>query len=174
LKLNDYYLVKSFEQVLFRDEFNTGKKIYCKNTSYFWQIENTFQQDLEGNVFQHIGNGYLIAANEEFEEVVKSAKSFNDIINGLSGKGEILATTSDFNIWINGYLCCFYLLPKSDILKISDNGLEFANINAEQDMLLYIKNMLKIQITVKSILVYITQQYYVSLLVNRFLQEDIK
>lgn len=139
MKLSDYYLVKSFEQESFRDEFNTGKKIYCKNTSYFWQIENTFQQDLEGKVFQHIGNGYLIAANEEFENVVKSAKSFNDIINGLPGKGEVLATTSDFNIWINGYLCCFYLLPKSDIYKISGRSLKFANTNAKQDILLYIK-----------------------------------
>ena len=139
MKLSDYYLVKSFEQELFRDEFNTGKKLYCKNTSYFWQIENTFQQDLEGKVFQHIGNGYLIAANEEFEEVVKSAKSIDDIMNGLPGKGEVLATTSDFNIWINGYLCCFYLLPKADIYRITEDGLEFANINAEQDMLLYLK-----------------------------------
>ena len=57
---------------------------------YYWKLENAFQQDHEGLVFQQEGEGYLIRATPEFEDVIKAANSLEDIKKGTGKLREIL------------------------------------------------------------------------------------
>ncbi len=108
MNLNDYYLVKAFGKPEYMKGFNSGN-IYLNSTSYFWNLENTFQQDKEGLVFQQSGKGVLLTAGEGFEEIVKSASSLEELIEKAEKEniGEVVCETLDFSFRLEGYICCF-------------------------------------------------------------------
>lgn len=123
MNLNEYLLVKAFECAEYRDQFNKGD-IYLKSVSYYWNSENAFQQDKEGSIFQQEGRGYLIRANDDFKAILDKSSSLDDIIRHMDSEkaGEIISETKDFFIRLDGYLCCFYLLPKS-VVSFTSNTL---------------------------------------------------
>lgn len=138
--LNDYFLIKCFSKPEYRDDFNSGKHIYMNNTSYFWKQENTFQKDNEGIIFNS-ENGYLLNTNSDFINVVKTSKSINELLNSINGYGKILSDNSSFGSWIEGFLCCFYMLPKKDV-KFEKNKMIFTNEKARYDFVEFITNYL--------------------------------
>ena len=119
MNLNDFYLVKCFGQKKYRDDFNCGT-LYLNSTAYYWSLENTFQQDQEGMIFSQSGEGYLIQGDSSFERIIKCANSLPEIIEKMGDHGVILAKTSDCSIRINGFICCFYLLPKQEVIVEKD------------------------------------------------------
>jgi hypothetical protein len=41
---------------------------------------------------------------------------------------DVLGSTTDLTISVDGYICCFYLLPKKDIrFDITDNSIAFSD-----------------------------------------------
>ena len=138
--LNDYYLMKCFSKPEYRDDFNSGKQIYMNSTSYFWKQENTFQKDYEGIIFNS-ENGYLLNTNSDFINVVKTSKSFNELINNVNGCGNILSDNCSFGSWIEVFLCCFYMLPKKDV-KFEKNKMIFLNEKARYDFVEFITKYL--------------------------------
>ena len=138
--LNDYYLMKCFSKTEYRDDFNSGKQIYMNSTSYFWKQENTFQKDYEGIIFNS-ENGYLLNTNSDFINVVKTSKSFNELINNVNGCGNILSDNCSFGSWIEVFLCCFYMLPKEDV-KFEKNKMIFTNEKARYDFVEFITSYL--------------------------------
>ncbi len=141
MNLNDYYLVKCFNKQEHMDAFNNGT-LYLNSTVYYWKLENTFQQDFEGLVFRQEGKGYLIAADSEFGNIVKKANSLSDIMESMSGHGEVMGETTDFSIRINGFISCFYLLPKKDV-QIGNGVLKFTNPQAENDLRFFFQKYLE-------------------------------
>ena len=142
MNLNDYFLVKCFKKSDFREGFNSGSNIYINSMGYYWKLENTFQQDHEGLVFQQEGEGYLIRATPEFEDVIKAANSLEDIKRGIGKLGEILCETTDFFVSINGYICCFYLLSKKDT-HLQNNIMSLTNEKARNDFALFFNKYLE-------------------------------
>lgn len=116
MNLNDYLLVKAFESAKYRDQFNNGD-IYLSSTTKYWKLENAFQQDREGGVFQQEGKGFLLKTNGSFPKILANSSTVDDVLKNLASEsaGEVLAETADFSLRLEGYLCCFYLLPKSAI-----------------------------------------------------------
>ena len=115
--LSEYYLLKCFETSEYRRDFLSGENIYLNSTAHFWSIENAFQQDLEGLVASG-SNGYLLLTKPGFEEVVKRASSVNEVLETVNGFGKIIGEGVDFSFRIDGYICCFYLLPKMPKMDI--------------------------------------------------------
>ncbi len=120
----NYYFLHCFSQQKFRDEFNSGEKIYINSVQFFHNLENDFQQDFEGCVFMQKPEikGYLLSTNSELtaDEVI------DKVINRRIEEQEYLMHTSDFKIYINGYLFCLTLIPKYS-LEINNNRIEFSN-----------------------------------------------
>ena len=116
MNLNDYLLVKTFKSAERRNQFNNGD-IFLSSTAGFWKLENAFQQDKEGGVFQQKGKGFLLKTNDSFPEILAKSASLDDILKYMDAEkaGEVLAETADCSLRLEGYLCCFYLLPKSAI-----------------------------------------------------------
>ncbi len=141
MNLNDFYLVKCFDKQEYLDAFNSGT-LYLNSTVYYWKLENTFQQDYEGLVFRQEGKGYLIAADSEFGNIVKKANSLSDIMESMSGHGEVMGETTGFSILINGHISCFYLLPKKDV-QIENGVLKFTNPQAENDLRFFFQKYLE-------------------------------
>lgn len=135
--LSNYYLVKCFSKDEYRKSFNAGTDIHIKSTGYFWKLENTFQQDLEGLIFRQSGEGYLIRTNSEFENVVRASSSLDDIKSKIPQYGEILTETENFFTRIDGYICCFYLLPKSSV-EFDNGEIRFLNSSEEKDLLYFL------------------------------------
>ena len=126
MHINDYYFVKCFGKQSYRDTFNSGK-LFFGHVKKYWVAENTFQQDFEGRILQQEGNGLLIAAKPGFENVLKQAHSVQDVEEIVEKRGDIVvAHTTSFSSWINGFICCFYLLPKKDV-TLRNNKMVFAN-----------------------------------------------
>ena len=125
MNLNDYLLVKAFETAEYREQFNNGD-VYLNSTLYFWNLENEFQHDKEGIIFQQEGRGYVVNANNDFKTILAKSSSLDDIIRHMDSEkvGEIISETKDFSLRIEGYLCCFYLLPKSAV-SFTKNTLSF-------------------------------------------------
>lgn len=117
MKLNDFYLVKCFETAEYRDSFNDGSNIYINSTRHFWNLENTFQKDREGLLFQQTGKGYIIKAKPGFEKIVEESSSSEEIKRRAveEGVGEVVCGITDTSARLEGYICCFYLLPKSEV-----------------------------------------------------------
>ena len=134
MNLNDYLLVKSFKSAERRSQFNNGD-IYLSSTDRFWKLENAFQQDREGCIFQQKGTGYLLKTNGCFPEILAKSSSLDDIIKFLDAEnaGEVLAETADCSLRLEGYLCCFYLLPKSAI-SFTQNMLSITSEKERKDI----------------------------------------
>lgn len=141
MNLKDFFLVRCFENSEYRQDFNSGKTIYINSTSHFWNIENTFQQDFEGVIFRQVGEGVLFKAKPGFEKYIKSAKTYNEIRRKADEYGEILGETDSFSLSINGYIYCFYLLPKSCVNFI-DSKMFFTNEKAKKDFAYYLQKYL--------------------------------
>lgn len=142
MNLNDYLLVKAFSSAEYREKFNNGD-IYLNSTLYFWQLENAFQQDREGEVFSQEGKGYIIKDNGEFKKAVSKSSSTDDVLTNIrkDNSGKIILETSNFSLSIVGYLCCFYLLPKSAV-SFNKNSLSITSIQERQDLTLFLNNYL--------------------------------
>lgn len=141
--LNDYYLVKCWEKKEYRDAFNSGM-FYFAHVCKFWNIENTFQQDDEGMILRHEGQGYLIHGDPEFNCFMKNPHSFAEIQDFAVNHGRILGQTKDLSAWINGYLCCFYLLPKKDVV-FRDGRMFFENDRAKEHFEVYIARYMAVK-----------------------------
>ena len=130
--LNDYYLVRCFSKQKYQDDFNSGI-LHLNSTAYYWSLENSFQQDFEGQVIRQIGKGYLIKADSDFKDIVLSSYPTSEVLERMEGHGRVLAETIDFSVQINGYLACFYLLPKKDVM-IENGKVTFTRVEAEDDL----------------------------------------
>jgi hypothetical protein len=137
INLNDYFLVRCFEEQEYRDSFNNGTCFYVNNMKKFWEFENTFQNDLEGCVLNFKGtiNGYAV----DFEPEGKVDRNFFDKIKT---EGKHIATAEGINISISGYIYCFYLLPKTSI-EVRNNKMFFTNDKAHLDFVTCIEKYLE-------------------------------
>lgn len=130
LNVNDYLLVKAFESAEYRAQFNSGS-IYLNSSAKFWELENAFQQDREGEIFRQEEIGYLMEANEDFPKILEKAATLDGVLKCMKEEnaGEIIAKTENFSMKLEGYLCCFYLLPKSAVSSAQNTF----TINSEQE-----------------------------------------
>lgn len=115
MNLNDYLLVKCFKKSQYREKFNSGENIHINSTGHFWNLENSFQQDHEAMIFQQPEKGFFLATKPEFEKLIKESSSFEEIKRKAEDKGlaKVLFETLNVSFRIDGYICCFYLLPKA-------------------------------------------------------------
>lgn len=134
MDLKDYYLVKCFTAQKYRDDFNNGVDIHINNNRIFWKKENTFQQDLEGVIFRQNGNGYLFVPKKGCEPIIEKIMknppktTSKQMMEILADYIDVLGSTTDLTISVDGYICCFYLLPKKDIrFDITDNSIAFSD-----------------------------------------------
>lgn len=139
MNLNDYYLVKAFGKSEYMKDFNSGN-IYLNSTSYFWNLENTFQQDKEGLVFQQSGKGFLLKAREGFEEILKNVSSSEELVEKAEKEniGEVVCETLNGSFRLEGYICCFYLLPKNDAI-VKKNTMFITNEIAREDFIYFLE-----------------------------------
>lgn len=93
MNLNNYILVKCFASLEYQQDFNNGE-LYMNNTAYYWNLENEFQQDREGEVLRIDNN-----ENCDYE----------------FGIGNQVIDFVKLNYRLDGYLMCFYLLSKSSV-----------------------------------------------------------
>jgi len=143
MNLNDYYLVRAFSCFEYREGFNTGNNVYLRSASSLWERENAFQQDKEGMVFEQSGKGFLIAAKPEFKNIVLESSSVEEILQRAAKEnmGQVLCETSNFNFKLDGYLCCFYLLPKSNV-KFTQTTLSITTEEARKDIAFFLEQYL--------------------------------
>ena len=142
MNLNDYFLVKAFSRPEYMVSFNSGN-IYLNSTSYFWKLENTFQQDKEGEVFHQTGKGFIIKARPGFEKIVMSSSSVEQIINRASEEnfGKVICETAEVTFRLEGYICCFYLLPKSDV-SFTQSTISITSEKARRDIAYFLEKYL--------------------------------
>ena len=80
---------------------------------YFHKKENSFQADLEGLILCQTENatGNIILSKEPqtFESIVKKVKE------NSFGENDLIIQTENVKFLINGYICCFGIIPKSNI-----------------------------------------------------------
>lgn len=93
MDFNNYILVKCFESLEYQQNFNSGK-LYLNCTANYWKLENEFQQNREGEVLR-------IDSNENCDYELNIGNQVIDF--------------AKLNYRLDGYLMCFYLLPKSAV-----------------------------------------------------------
>lgn len=121
MDLNDYILVKCFENQEYEQQFNSGK-LYINGTGYYWNLENTFQQDKEGEVL-FIGES--------------NSQDYNLTVDGENIDFKVLSARLD------GYISCFYLLPKR-VLKIdASHRIDIIDDKEKTDFEYFIKRYFK-------------------------------
>ena len=140
--LEDYYFLRLFDKSHYREEANNGTKLHINNMNYFWENENKFQQDFEGKIFCHSGRGYIISAKDDIKDIIKSAASVNEILHKLPDKDNVIFETKDVAFKINGYIYCFYLLPKKSVI-FKNNRMFFTNDKDKNDYNIFIKRYLE-------------------------------
>lgn len=142
MNLNDYFLVKAFEKSDYMESFNNGS-VYLNSTSHFWELENPFQQDKEGLVFQHSDKGYWLKTRPGFENIIGKSSSFNELMERIEKEngGQVICEATDFSVKLNGYICCFYLLPKSDVVFIK-NRMTITNEVTNKDIVFFLNSYL--------------------------------
>lgn len=141
MNLNEYYLVKVFSKEKYMTDFNSGKNIYINSTNFFWKLENAFQQDEEGAIAHLPEGGYLIKTTPD---VIHNSNSLDEILNCCNekNKGQILAKASEFSLRLNGYICCFYLLPRKSV-KFSKNTMSFRDARELKDFHLFLEKYIE-------------------------------
>lgn len=142
MNLNDYLLVKVFSRQEYMKSFNEGN-VFLSSTQYFWDLENSFQQDKEGLIFQQSGKGYILKTVPEFEKIIITSSSVENLISRTNqdNLGEVICETSDFLLGINGYICCFYLLPKKDVI-FNKNVMSITSKTEREDIALFLERYL--------------------------------
>lgn len=139
----NYYLIKAFSKQSYRDQFNSGNKIYIKSVEYFHNNGDGFQQDFEGGIFRQSvqDKGMLLFSKEHnsIEQIIEKCMN-----NQFSGSDVVIPTT-DFKIFIQGYICCFSLLSKK-LIKINSDSIVFAdNSSAQKDFYDFLNGYAKSQ-----------------------------
>lgn len=127
----EYYLIKCFSKEKHREDFNSGENIHLASCEYFHRVENDFQKDFEGVIFKQDEdqNGYLFYSPNDIIQLIKDynsgrdSKSF-DIMQTVLNNSKIICKTKDFKIFVNGYLCCFYLIRKRQVI-FNDKEIHF-------------------------------------------------
>lgn len=128
-KYEDYYLVKCFNKEQYRADFNNGA-IYFKDMSYFPNAENDFQQDEEGVVFRQAEKSYgtIYTMNSPTSEYVSDLMKSGNVFKGIElikTQGNKVAETNKVLLNIEGFLCCFYLIPKR-CLNITNKNIDIS------------------------------------------------
>lgn len=141
MNLNEYYLVKVFSKEKYMTDFNSGKNIYINSTSFFWKLENAFQQDEEGAIVRQSGRGYIIQTTPD---VIHNSNSLDEILKCCNekNKGRILAQISETTLKLNGYLCCFYLLPRKSV-KFTKTTMSFIDERELKDFHLFLEKYIE-------------------------------
>lgn len=102
--------MRCFSRQEYRDDFNSGKKVYINSMQYFHDHEDVFQRDFEGGIFaQEPGaeGGILLSKNcTTVEMAIKkvSMKQFS--------ADDIFIETENAKLYINGYILCLTIIPK--------------------------------------------------------------
>ena len=143
MDLSDYLLVKAFSKSKYMEDFNKGT-VYLNNSLSFWNWENKFQQDHEGSVFEQRGRGFLLKTNNDFPNILAKSSSLDEVLKYVHEEncGEIIGETTDFNIRLEGYLCCFYLLPKKDV-SFTQNSMSITNKKEQEDLSVFLEKYLE-------------------------------
>lgn len=129
--------MRCFSKEEYRNEFNTGEKAYLNSMQYFHDLEDEFQRDFEGGIFRQAPNttAYLLRA--------KANLSVNDAIDKVINKqledGEWIIKTIDTKFYINGYLFCMTIIPKS-YLQIREKEIVFNEKHNIADGFYYLLN----------------------------------
>lgn len=144
LDLEKYFLVKCFSKKEYRETFNNGTKIHINNMKYFWKCEDEFTKDSEGLILKFVGESYMFTTPKGQEELVKNIL-LSESIEGKSLKEKVIenfeyiATGKDFSISVDGYICCFYILEKSNVYfeeerEIHSCRMFFANAKEQENL----------------------------------------
>ena len=126
-KFRNYYFIKCFSEETYRRQFNSGEKLYLNSMEYFHKKENSFQADLEGLILCQTENatGNIILSKEPqtFESIVKKVKE------NSFGENDLIIQTENVKFLIHGYICCFAIIPKSNIYFEEENMIDYKNEN---------------------------------------------
>ena len=142
MNLQDYYLVKLFKKNEYRYGFDSGSYIRINSMKSFWNIENPFQQDYEGKVFGQTGRGFLFAGNPNFGDKLKNYSSIEEIITDLHNNGTEVSETTDMTIRVDGYIVCFYLLPRKSV-QFENNRMMFNDDNEKTKFSIFLQRYYK-------------------------------
>lgn len=144
----DYYLIKCYNREEYRSDFNKGI-LYFKELSFFWKVENEFQQDKEGVIFSQRPDcsSFLYDINSIQSRCVSELMKTGNIIDGIEivkSKGKQIAEIENLCLNITGYLSCFYLIPK-ECLKISNKKIDISPINEYNNFFYFLNEYAKEQ-----------------------------
>lgn len=149
-ELKNYYLLRCYEKNDYRKGFNEGSNIHISGMNYFYNAESDFQKDNEGVIFSQEPNskGVIFSAPSNMSELlhdkgyfVKNENGFcfsancskKDIVNFFLQHAEQIATTESLILSLSGYICCFYLISKSDI-EFCEKSVAFRNEKVKDDV----------------------------------------
>lgn len=135
--LKDYYLIRCYEKPEYREGFNNGSNIHISHMNYFFHLESDFQRDAEGLVFQQPPNtkGIFFNAPKDMKErllrdgifvesngqiSIADSISKEDFVKYFLENAIPTAITESFECSIGGYICCFYLISKSDVVFLEN------------------------------------------------------
>ena len=108
--LKNYYFMRCFSCKEYRDDFNSGKKVYVNSMQYFHEHEDDFQRDFEGGVFaQGPGEkgGILLCKNSITAEMAIKKVSMKQFTSD-----DMFIETKNAKLFINGYIFCMTIIPK--------------------------------------------------------------
>lgn len=140
-RLEDFYLMKAFEKPEYRERFNSGEQIYLNPLSYYSTCDNSFQKDDEGVIFRQAENGKIrmyatpsnmnrfllenqILLEKEGKLFLNPEKSLEDMYAVMDKHGKYLGDTMNTNLALDGFLCCFTLIPKV-FIEFQDKNFRF-------------------------------------------------
>lgn len=144
----NYYLIKCYSQEAYQLDFNKGI-LYLKDLSYFHNVENKFQQDKEGVIFQQpeksIGAFYKVDSIESaFASDLMKKGNVDEGVKALKENSHQTVGIKDLCIKVNGFLCCFYLMPKR-CLSISKNNVDISPIGEYTNFFYFLNSYAKEQ-----------------------------
>ena len=141
--LSDYYLVKVFENRNYMESFNNGT-VYSNSLSYFWKLENAFQQDCEGVVFQQGGKSFFLNEKPDIDRIMKETSSVDEALNKIEKmyKNSIILETKDAIFSINGYILCFYLLPKK-VVSLTNDKITIIDEMEKKKLIIFLEGYIK-------------------------------
>lgn len=154
-RLKDYYLIRCYEKLEYRKGFNNGTNIHISHMNYFFHLESDFQRDTEGLVFQQAQNtqGILFNTPKDMKErflrdgifveldghlSISDSISKEDFIKYLLKNADPTAIMESFACSIGGYICCFYLIPKTNVAFL-ENELRFRTDKDRDDFYCFLQ-----------------------------------
>ena len=106
---------------------------------YFHKKENSFQADLEGLILCQTENatGNIILSKEPqtFESIVKKVKE------NSFGENDLIIQTENVKFLINGYICCFAIIPKSNIYFEEENMIDYKNEDVCNWLMMFLNHL---------------------------------